>query len=289
MEELSSGAVKFDRYPGEMLVKAADLYEACRDNVVQAGDFAPAFEAGHITLGTIKELPFVFKDLDTTHLMWLKFMEAGYNDYFNSYGIHIVSDMAIDSFVFWSSKKWGPIRRLEDLKGCKVRVPGGDISQGIKAMGGIAISIPSPEIYTAMERGTVDCVSSYESALIAFRIQEVAKFVTRANWISPGLPVMVNLKTWKSLPKEIQDIMLRAGEDAYLNLNKEVQKFQKEVADPTIQKAGLEIVPLPEKERERMRKACAPVWDDWLARNGSVFGGLGKKMFDIVVQTVGRP
>jgi TRAP-type C4-dicarboxylate transport system substrate-binding protein len=149
VEQLSGGAVKFDKFPGEALVKASELYEACRDNVVQGGDFAPAFEAGQIPLGTIKELPFLFKDLDTTHAMWRKFMDAGFNDYFNSFGIHIVSDMSIDPFVFWSSKKWGPIRRLEDLKGCKVRAPGGDISQAIKAMGGIPISIPSPGIYTA--------------------------------------------------------------------------------------------------------------------------------------------
>jgi TRAP-type C4-dicarboxylate transport system substrate-binding protein len=289
VEQLSSGAVKFDKFPGEALVKASEMYEACRDNVLQAATYGPAYEAGQITLGGIKELPFLFKDLESTHLMWRKFMEAGFNDYFNSFGIHIVSDMSIDPFVFYSSKKWGPIRRLEDLKGCKVRAPGGDISAGIKAMGGIPISIPSGEAYTAMERGTVDAVTMYESAMISFRIYEVAKYDTRANWIGPGLPVMVNLKTWKALPKDIQDIMLRAGEDAYHNLNKEVATYIKDAVDPTLQKAGMEIVPLPAAERERMKKAVGPVWDAWLAKNGGVFNGLGKKLFDIVVQTVGRP
>ncbi len=289
VEELSGGVIKWDRYPGESLVKAGDIYEAVRDNVLQGGDFGPAYEAGHIQLGTIKELPFLFKDVDTGHKMWQRFMEVGFNDYFNSLGVQIVSDMSIDPFVFYSTKKWGPIRKLEDLKGCKVRVPGGDISAGIKAMGGIPISIPSGEAYTAMERGTVDAVSMYESAMLSFRIYEVAKYDTRVNWINPGLPVMVNLKTYKSLSKDLQGIMHKAGEEAYHNLNKEVQKYIKEVADPTLQKAGIEIVPLPDKERERMKKACAPVWDAWLARNGSVYNGLGKKLFDVVVQTVGRP
>ncbi|HOE15928.1 MAG TPA: TRAP transporter substrate-binding protein [Syntrophorhabdaceae bacterium] len=289
VEQLSNGAVKFDKFPGEALVKASEMYEACRDGVVQAGDFPPAFEAGNIPLSTIKELPFLYSDLNTLHAMWQKFMEAGFNDYFNSFGIHIVSDMNIDPFVFYSSKKWGPIRRIEDLKGCKVRVPGGDISLAIKAMGGIPVSIPSPEIYTAMERGTVDAVSTYESALISFRAYEVSKYVTRANWIGPCLPVMVNLKTWKSLPKNMQGIFLQAGEDAYNNLNKEVKIFLEKTVEPTIQKAGMEVVPLPASERERMKKACAPVWDNWLAKNGATFNGLGKKLFDIVVTMVGRP
>jgi len=38
-----------------------------------------------------------------------------------------------------------------------------------------------------------------------------------------------------------------------------------------------------------MKKACAPVWDNWLAKNGATFNGLGKKLFDIVVTMVGRP
>jgi hypothetical protein len=38
-----------------------------------------------------------------------------------------------------------------------------------------------------------------------------------------------------------------------------------------------------------MKKACAPVWDEWLAKNGNIFKGLGKKLFDIVVKDVGRP
>ncbi len=100
---------------------------------------------------------------------------------------------------------------------------------------------------------------------------------------------MVNLKVWNSLPKEIQDIMLRAGREAEVNIIKEMQKYQIEVVDPTVLKRGIKIIPLPEKERERMKKACAPVWDEWLAKNGGTFNGLGKKMFDIVVAAVGKP
>ena len=65
--------------------------------------------------------------------------------------------------------------------------------------------------------------------------------------------------------------------------------MKKKLLIPTLQKAGLEIILLEQREIERMRKACAPVWDQWLAENGNRFNGLGKKMFDIYVKHVGKP
>jgi TRAP-type C4-dicarboxylate transport system substrate-binding protein len=288
VEELSGGAVKFDKFPGEILVKGGDIYEACRDGIIQAGNFLIPYEAGQIPLPTIKELPFSFINFDTNYLMWRKFMEIGLDDYLHSYGIQVVSDMTLTPYGFWTSKKWGPIKRLEDVKGCKVRSPGGYMSKALETMGAIPISMPSPEAYTAMDRGTLDCISMVESSQIAFRLHEVTKYITRADYGTTGVPIMVNLKTWNSLPKDIQKIMLQAGREAEVNVVKEMLRYQKEVVDPTVLKSGIEIIPLPEKERERMKKACAPVWDEWLAKNGPIFNGLGKKMFDIVVENVGR-
>lgn len=289
VEQLSAGAVKFDRFPGEVLVKGADIYEACRDGVIQSGNFLIPYESGQIPLPTVKELPFSFVNFETHLSLWRKFMEAGLNDYLHSFGIQVVSDMSLTPYGFWTSKKWGPIRRLEDVKGCKVRSPGGYMSRALEAMGAIPINMPSPEAYTAMERGTLDCISMVESSQIAFRLHEVTAFITRADYSTTGVPIMVNLKVWNSLPKEIQEIMLQAGKEAEQNIIKEMMKYQKEVVDPTIQKRGIKVTALPESERERMKKACAPVWDEWLAKNGSLFNGLGKKMFDIVLKTVGKP
>jgi len=289
VEQLSGGAVKFDKFPGEQLVKGADIYEAVRDNIAQAGNFLIPYESGLIALPTIKELPFSFVDFDTNYKMWRKFMEAGLNDYLNSYGIQVVSDMTLTPYGFWTSKKWGPIKRLEDVKGCKVRSPGGYVSKALEALGAVPISIPSPEAYTAMERGTLDCISMVESSQIAFRLHEVTAYITRADYGTTGVPVMVNLKTWKSLPKNIQDIMFQAGRDAEVNIAREFVKYQKEVVDPTVLKQGIQMISLPKEEKERMKKACAPVWDEWLAKNGPISNGLGQKMFNIVVETVGKP
>jgi TRAP-type C4-dicarboxylate transport system substrate-binding protein len=156
-------------------------------------------------------------------------------------------------------------------------------------MGAIPITTLGSEVYTSMERGTIDCVSISEPSGISWKIQEVTKFITRVNFVTGAYPLMFSLKTWDSLPKDMQNIISQAGREAELNIDKESLRYQKDVIDQAIMKAGIEIVPLDEGERARMKKACAPVWDEWLAKNGPVFNGLGKKMFDIVGQTIGKP
>jgi TRAP-type transport system periplasmic protein len=289
VEALSKGTVKFDKFPGETLVKAPECYEAVRDGISQCGIFTIPYEAGLVTLPTIKELPFTFVNQEIHHKMWNEMLEAGLQDFFHSYGIHMVADHTTGPFNFWTSKKWGPIKRLEDLKGCKVRSPGGGITKALEAMGSSPIAMPSPESYTAIERGTLDAISMPEEASYAWRHHEVVAYISRPRYGQTGLPICVNLKIWNSLPKEIQGIMLQAGEDAYSNFGNALKKYYEEVVDPAIQKHGIQIVEISDSEKARMKKACGVVWDDWLAKNGNTFNGLGKKMFDILLKHVDKP
>jgi len=289
VEELSEGRVKFEKYPGQTLIKAPDIFEAVKDGICETGLFTIPYEAGFVPLPTAKELPFSFVDFDTHHYMWLQFMKVGLQDYFHSYNVHCVADSAWDAYSFWTSKRWGPIEKLEDLKGCKIRSPGGQMSEACKAMGAVPVAMPSPEAYTAMERGTLDCLTMPESSNIAFSLEEVTAYICRPDYATTGVPIIVNLDVWNSLPKEIQDIMHQAGEEAYFNCSEQIIKADKEMVAPIVEKRGIKVVDLDPKERERMRKACASVWDKWLEDNGDTFNGLGKKMYDIVVRTVGRP
>src|SRR3954462_71639 len=52
------------------------------------------------------------------------------------------------------SKK--PIRTIEDFKGLKLRVPGGMIAEGFAAIGARTTLLPGGEVFSALEKGTVD-------------------------------------------------------------------------------------------------------------------------------------
>ena len=135
------------------------MYKAVRDGITQSTCFAIPYEAGTLQLPTIKELPFSFKTFENSFAMWREMEDVGLQDYFHNYGIHVVACDTQIPAGFWTTKRWGPIKRLEDIKGCKIRSSGGYRSKAMEAMGAIPVTSASPDAYAALERGALDCIS----------------------------------------------------------------------------------------------------------------------------------
>ena len=105
----------------------------------------------------------------------------------------------------WFKKE---INSLEDLKGLKMRIPGfaGEV---FARVGASPVNIAPGELFTALERGTVDAVEWVGPAFdLRMGLQKVAPFYYTA-WHEPGSETqfLVNKKTWESLPKDLQVIL----------------------------------------------------------------------------------
>lgn len=105
----------------------------------------------------------------------------------------------------WFSEK---IESLDDLQGLKMRTPGfaGEVMSEL----GVAVTnIPPGDLYTALERGTIDAVEWVGPAL-DFRMgfHQIAKYYY-SGWQEPGAEVqfLINEKAWKKLPKDLQEIL----------------------------------------------------------------------------------
>lgn len=110
----------------------------------------------------------------------------------------------------WFRKK---INNINDLKGLKMRIPG--LGGKVMAKAGVnAINIAGGEIYTALERGTIEAtewVGPYHDLRLG--LYRAAKYYYSPGWHEPGptLELTVNHKAWQSLPKELQMIIENAA------------------------------------------------------------------------------
>jgi len=98
-------------------------------------------------------------------------------------------------------KAMGP----NDLKGKKIRA-GSSFFNSVKAVGAVPVSVPMMEIYTAMERGTIDGFVMVPVGYTQFGWHEVSKY-----WVGPPLLEgstpscpLINMDVWKSLSKKEQ-------------------------------------------------------------------------------------
>jgi TRAP-type C4-dicarboxylate transport system substrate-binding protein len=122
-----------------------------------------------------------------------------------------------------------PVKSLEDLRGKRIRVHGTALSDLVKGIGGIAVSIPFAEVYTSLQRGVADCAATSTLAGNAQKWYEVSNtlvtlplgWATSAHvahkgfWdkLEPGARSFLT-KEMAAMEKMLWDMARDRGEDA---------------------------------------------------------------------------
>ncbi|GGD41158.1 ABC transporter substrate-binding protein [Malaciobacter pacificus] len=103
------------------------------------------------------------------------------------------------------------INSLEDLKGLKMRIPG--FAGEVMAKLGLTVTNIAPgELYTSLERGTIDALEWVGPGMdITMGFHKIAPYYY-TGWHEPAteLQFLVNERSFKKLPKDLQQILLTA-------------------------------------------------------------------------------
>jgi len=107
------------------------------------------------------------------------------------------------------------IKTLDDLKGLKMRIPGfaGEV---LSKLGVVVTNIPPGELYTALDRGTIDALEWVGPSLdLNMGFQKIAPYYY-TGWHEPAteLQFLVNKEKFDALPKHLQAILTTAMEFA---------------------------------------------------------------------------
>ena len=103
------------------------------------------------------------------------------------------------------------ITQLADFEGRKVRSHGSALSDWINGFGADAQFVAFAEVYTALERGILDCGVTVAFAAHAQRWYEVTEFMVGPLSSQLLNTVIVNRGVWDELPADIQQILLEEG------------------------------------------------------------------------------
>lgn len=180
-------------------------------------------------------------------------------------------------------------KTIEGFKGLRVRALGG-LGEAMKKLGAIPTSVPATEVYTALERGTVDAVSLAATyAHYSFRTYEIGKWYTTN--LSPGTigcPTVIGISAYGALPPQYKKLIDEAKPLAYAAM---VAAY-KEADDaniPIFKKQGLEFITYSDAELARFRKIAAqPVWDDWVSKSEAK-GIPAKELLDLILKAAKSP
>ena len=128
----------------------------------------------------------------------------------NTDGGKVISHMWVsggDQFFFCQDG----IAELADFEGRKVRSHGSALSDWIEGFGADAQFVAFAEVYTALERGILDCGVTVAFAAHAQRWYEVTDYMVGPLSSQLLNTVIVNREVWEGLPADIQQIVLEEG------------------------------------------------------------------------------
>ena len=178
----------------------------------------------------------------------------------------------------WFNKE---INSLKDVKGLKMRIPGigGEV---LKEAGGIPVTLPGGELFTALQTGVIDAtewVGPYND--LTFGFHQAAKYYYYPGWHEPGpmLELLINMDAWNSLPKHLQVIIETATKAVNQDTLDEYLARNNQALTELIEVHGVELRKLPDDVIEEFKVISNEILSD-LAKDDEVIG----KVYDSYIE-----
>jgi TRAP-type C4-dicarboxylate transport system substrate-binding protein len=261
VEEKSGGRLKITIYPGSTLGKAVDHYDLIKDGIADMGFTTPGYTPGRFPLIAVTELPLgLFKSSRGGSLALMSIFDKYFKDEFKD--VKVLWFWVHPPGHFHLAKR--QVKVLEDLGGLKIRAATPMLVNMVKGLGATPVSIPAPDTYTALERGTVDGTIFPWEAISSFKIAEVLKHhVSSGLYVAP-LFTFMNKKKYESLPADLRKVIDDLSGNWGAEFNGKVWDQNEFVGIEAIKKAGGTIYTLPAEERQRWLTKLKPIEEEWI-------------------------
>ena len=254
IDELSQGRLKITVYGAGELVPALEVFDAVSGGAVEMGHGA-AYYWRSKTEATqfFATIPFGMNAHEMNAWIYYGGGLALWHELYAQF--NLISFPAGNTGVQmggWFNKE---INMIEDFSGLKMRIPGigGEV---LRRAGGIPVGLAQPEIYTALQTGSIDAtewVGPYND--LAAGLHDAAQYYYYPGWHEPGttLECMINLEAWNSLPPDLQSIVKIACQAANMDMISEFNARNANALSTLIDEEGIDVRPFPADVMRRLK------------------------------------
>jgi tripartite ATP-independent transporter DctP family solute receptor len=165
-----------------------------------------------------------------------------------------------------------PIRKPEDMKGMRLRVPPAPLFlMFTKSVGADATPIAFSDVYTALQQGLVDGQENPLPTIMAKKFYEVQSHIVLTGHITESMVTVIGSHIWNKLMPEDQKVFADTLKQAAAKATEAIEASERILAGE-LKKLGMTVV---EPDREAFRKAAIP-----LHNGASVGAGWTRAQYD---------
>lgn len=264
---------------GGTLYKFTDTRVAVRDGIVDVGMVGTVWENSTMPLQNVTYFtPFA----TTNHEQMIEIFDKlnatvpALRASWTAQNMVPLSSLIADSYDIYATF---PVKDLASLKNKRINAPGVS-ANWMRDTGATPVDGALTTYYTNIQTGVTDGALSFASGIGPARVYEVAKHLTRVDVGAMYLgSIAVNKKVFDSMPKEVQDAMLKAGQSTSIAHGKHVTKTANSALE-TMKAAGLQITDLPAAEKTKWVNSLPNIVAPWLQTTGDAGKQVLKAYFD---------
>jgi TRAP-type transport system periplasmic protein len=261
LEQKSGGKMKAKAFGGGSLGGDAQVISSLQGGVVEMTLVSPGLLTGLIKEFSVFDLPFMFTSY--------REVDAVMDGPVGTRLLGMLNDKGLIGLGYWdhgfrnltTAKR--PINKMEDISGLKVRVIQIPIFiDTFSALGANPVPLPFPELYTALETGTVDGQENPFASIETSKFYEVQKYAATTGHVYNPLVAIFSKKIWDKLTEDERRVVQEAATEAGL-YERKVSREANEKSMQTLRGEGMQITELSPDEIDRMRQKVKPVTDKY--------------------------
>src|SRR5689334_20048563 len=242
-------------YPGASLFKPNEQWNALVNGQLDISSFPLDYASGKQRAFGATLMPGLVRSHDRAQRLndspFMKDIKAQ----IDKAGVIVLADAWLAGAI---ASKRGCIRKPDDIKGLKVRSAGPTFAAMWQAAGASIVSVPSNEVYNALQTGVADATDTSSGSFVSFRIYEQVKCLTapgdNALWFMYE-PVLMSKKSFDRLNKAQQQALLKAGKASEAYFAKEAKGLDDKMVK-VFKEHNVEVVTLTKAQYDQWVKVA---------------------------------
>lgn len=236
-------------YPGASLYKPNEQWGAVTRGQLDIAAFPLDYASGRVPQFSATLMPGLVRNYDHAERL-------NESDFMNDIKQIVADKGALVIADAWLAggfaSKEQCITSPDTIKGQVIRAAGPAFEQMLAEAGASISSMPSSEVYSAMQTGVLDAANTSNDSFVSYRLYEQVKCLTapgdNALWFMYE-PVIMSKKVFDNLTEEQQEAIRAASKKAEEYFSEESRKGEQRMRDK-FEEAGVEVVTMSSEDYE---------------------------------------
>ncbi len=260
IDEATDGQVKITSYPGQTLLKAADVYNGVVQGIADIGLSCFSYTRGRFPVLEAFELPGItyLNSKSASMVAWEGIQTLNPPEVQDTHLMMVIATGPGDLFTKT------PVRSLDDLKGMEIRATGLSATT-ISLLGGTPVAMAQAETYESLQKGVVKGNLSPDEVLKGWKHAEVTDYITVTPFLYNTLFfVTFNKDKWNAMPEELREKVTAATEKFHEEVGIGLWDAQNAPAmDYAVNEMNMEVITLSDEEAAIWIEKVKPIQDEY--------------------------